>query len=108
MRTQVAIIGSGPACLLLGQLLHRAGIDNLILERRSADYVLSRIGASVLEHGTVELLREAYGLGGQHQVRPTPPRRQQRRTCRTRRGGMCGGWAAPCHRHARHILGLSA
>ena len=53
MRTQVAIIGSGPAGLLLGQLLHRAGIDNLILERRSADYVLSRIRAGVLEqrHG---------------------------------------------------------
>ena len=41
-RTQVVIIGAGPAGLLLGQLLLRAGIDNLILERRSADYVLGR------------------------------------------------------------------
>jgi p-hydroxybenzoate 3-monooxygenase len=59
MRTQVAIIGSGPAGLLLGQLLHRAGIDALILERRSRDYVLSRIRAGVLEQGTADLLAEA-------------------------------------------------
>ena len=49
IRTQVAIIGSGPAGLLLGQLLHRAGIDAVILERRSREYVLSRIRAGVLE-----------------------------------------------------------
>jgi p-hydroxybenzoate 3-monooxygenase len=59
VRTQVAIIGSGPAGLLLGQLLHRAGIDNVILEARSQDYVLSRIRAGVLESGTVELLEHA-------------------------------------------------
>ena len=59
MRTQVAIIGAGPAGLLLGQLLHRQGIDTVILERRSADYVLSRIRAGVLESGTVRLLAEA-------------------------------------------------
>ena len=62
MRTQVAIIGAGPAGLLLGQLLSSAGIDNVILERRSADYVLSRIRAGVLEQGMVDLLREA-GVG---------------------------------------------
>lgn len=62
MRTQVAIIGAGPAGLLLGQLLHRQGIDNVIVERRSADYVLGRIRAGVLEQGTVELLHEA-GVG---------------------------------------------
>src|SRR6185437_13448195 len=56
MKTQVAIIGSGPAGLLLGQLLHRAGIDNIILVRRSRQYVLGRIPAGVLEQGTVELL----------------------------------------------------
>lgn len=59
MRTQVAIIGSGPAGLLLGQLLHRAGVETIIIERRSRDYVLSRIRAGVLEQGTVDLLRAA-------------------------------------------------
>jgi p-hydroxybenzoate 3-monooxygenase len=55
-KTQVAIIGAGPAGLLLGQLLQQAGIDNVILEARSAPYVLGRIRAGVLEQGTVELL----------------------------------------------------
>ncbi|MFT3763026.1 MAG: 4-hydroxybenzoate 3-monooxygenase [Pseudoxanthomonas sp.] len=59
MRTQVAIIGAGPAGLLLGQLLHRAGIDNVIVERRSGDYVLGRIRAGVLEQVTMDLLRKA-------------------------------------------------
>jgi p-hydroxybenzoate 3-monooxygenase len=58
-RTQVAIIGSGPAGLLLGQLLHKAGIDNVILEARSQAYVLARIRAGVLERGLVELLEQA-------------------------------------------------
>lgn len=61
-RTQVAIIGAGPSGLLLGQLLHKAGIDNVILERQSADYVLGRIRAGILEQITVDLLREA-GVG---------------------------------------------
>ena len=56
MRTKVAIIGAGPAGLLLGQLLHACGIDNVILERRDRDYVLARIRAGVLEQGTVDLL----------------------------------------------------
>ena len=59
MRTQVAIIGAGPAGLLLGQLLHRAGIDAVILEQRTPDYVLGRIRAGVLEQGTVDILRLA-------------------------------------------------
>ena len=59
LRTQVAIIGSGPAGLLLGQLLHRYGIDNIIIERKDRDYVLARIRAGVLEQGTVDLLDEA-------------------------------------------------
>lgn len=59
MRTQVAIIGGGPAGLLLSQLLNRAGIDTVVIERRSRDHVLARIRAGVLEWGTVELLREA-------------------------------------------------
>ena len=62
MRTQVAIIGAGPSGLLLAQLLHKAGIDNIILERQSGDYVLGRIRAGILEQGTVDLLHEA-GVG---------------------------------------------
>ena len=58
MRTQVAIIGSGPAGLLLGQKLTRAGIDNVILERAARDYVLQRVRAGVLEQGTVRQLEE--------------------------------------------------
>ena len=56
MRTQVAIIGAGPAGLLLGALLHKAGIDNTIIERQSSDYVLGRIRAGILEQGTVDML----------------------------------------------------
>jgi p-hydroxybenzoate 3-monooxygenase len=59
MRTQVLIIGGGPAGLLLSQLLHRQDIDTVVLERRSRDYVLARIRAGVLETGMVDLLREA-------------------------------------------------
>jgi p-hydroxybenzoate 3-monooxygenase len=59
MRTQVAIIGAGPSGLLLGQLLTRAGIDNVILEQRTGDYVLGRIRAGVLEQVAVDLLQEA-------------------------------------------------
>ncbi len=61
-KTQVAIIGAGPSGLLLGQLLHKAGVDNVILERQSGDYVLGRIRAGILEQITVDLLREA-GVG---------------------------------------------
>ena len=56
MRTQVAIIGGGPAGLMLGRLLELAGIQNVILERHAAPYVLGRIRAGVLEQGSVELL----------------------------------------------------
>lgn len=59
MKTQVAIIGAGPAGLLLGQLLQKQGIDNIILERRSSEYVLSRIRAGVLEHTAVQGLEKA-------------------------------------------------
>jgi len=58
MRTQVAIIGAGPSGLLLGALLNKAGIDNIILERQSGDYVLGRIRAGVLEQVAVDLLDE--------------------------------------------------
>jgi p-hydroxybenzoate 3-monooxygenase len=56
LRTKVAIIGAGPAGLLLGQLLHLYGIDNVILERQTSEYVLGRIRAGLLEEGTVALL----------------------------------------------------
>ncbi|NDR56209.1 4-hydroxybenzoate 3-monooxygenase [Aliiruegeria sabulilitoris] len=62
MRTQVAIIGGGPSGLLLSQLLHRRGIDTVVLERKTRDYVLGRIRAGILESGFVELMREA-GVG---------------------------------------------
>ncbi len=62
LRTQVAIIGAGPAGLLLGQLLHKAGIDAVILERQTPEHVLSRIRAGVIEEDTVKLL-EAAGCG---------------------------------------------
>jgi p-hydroxybenzoate 3-monooxygenase len=58
MRTQVAIIGAGPSGLLLGQLLEREGIANVILERRSAEYVLGRVRAGVIETGTAGLIDE--------------------------------------------------
>ncbi|MES2948211.1 MAG: 4-hydroxybenzoate 3-monooxygenase [Pseudomonadota bacterium] len=62
MRTQVAIIGAGPSGLLLGQLLFKAGIDAIIVERQSGDYVLSRIRAGILEQVTTDLLDEV-GVG---------------------------------------------
>src|SRR5580704_11861484 len=58
-RTQVAIVGAGPAGLLLGHLLHRAGVETIIVERQSRAYVEARIRAGVLEQGTVDLLDEA-------------------------------------------------
>jgi p-hydroxybenzoate 3-monooxygenase len=68
LRTKVAIIGAGPAGLLLGQLLHTHGIDNVILERQTPDYVLGRIRAGLLEEGTVALLDEVgAGKRAQHE-----------------------------------------
>jgi p-hydroxybenzoate 3-monooxygenase len=62
MRVQVAIIGGGPAGHLLGQLLYKAGIDAIVIEQRSQDYVQARIRAGVLEQGTTDLL-DAAGVG---------------------------------------------
>lgn len=59
MKTQVAIIGGGPSGLLLSQLLHTRGIDSIVLERKTKDYVLGRIRAGVLEQGLVRLMEEA-------------------------------------------------
>lgn len=62
MRTQVAIIGAGPSGLLLGQLLHKHGIDNIVVERHTGEHVLSRIRAGVIEQVAVDLIDEA-GVG---------------------------------------------
>jgi len=62
MRTQVAIVGAGPAGLMLSHLLHQRGIESVVLEIRSRDYVEQRVRAGVLEQGTVDLLTET-GLG---------------------------------------------
>ena len=59
MKTQVAIIGGGPSGLLLSQLLHTRGIESIVLERKTKDYVLGRIRAGVLERGLLDLMREA-------------------------------------------------
>ena len=58
MKTQVCIIGGGPSGLLLSQLLHLKGIDTVLLEKYSREYVLGRIRAGVLEHGFADLMRE--------------------------------------------------
>ncbi|HET7413090.1 MAG TPA: 4-hydroxybenzoate 3-monooxygenase, partial [Pararhizobium sp.] len=66
MRTQVAIIGSGPSGLMLGQLLTRAGIDNVLIDRASKDYILGRVRAGVLEQGTMNMLERAGAAGRMH------------------------------------------
>jgi len=71
MRTQVAIVGAGPSGLLLGALLTKAGIDNVIVEQRSAEYVLGRIRAGVLEQVTVDLLDEV-GVGARMHAEGLP------------------------------------
>src|SRR3569623_1636188 len=58
-KTRVCIVGGGPSGLLLSQLLHLKGIDNVLLEKHTRDYVLARIRAGVLEHGFARLMREA-------------------------------------------------
>ena len=89
-RTQVAIVGAGPSGLLLGQLLHQAGIDNVIVERQSADYVLGRIRAGVLEQTTMDLLDQA-GVGA-----------------RMHAEGLLHGGFELCFGGARHRIDLHA
>lgn len=71
MRVQVAIIGAGPSGLILGQLLHKAGIDTIVLENRTPEYVLGRIRAGVLEQVAVDLLDEA-GVGARMHAEGLP------------------------------------
>ena len=87
-RTQVAIVGAGPAGLLLGQLLHNQGISNIILEQRTGDYVLGRIRAGLIEQGTAGLLDRA-GVGS-----------------RMRREGLVHEGIEISHRGARHRIAL--
>ena len=90
LHVQVAIIGAGPSGLLLGALLHKAGIEAVVIEQRSADYVLGRIRAGVLEQVTVDLL-EAAGVAG-----------------RLHAEGLPHGGIELCFGGARHRIDLSA
>ncbi|MBK8253567.1 MAG: 4-hydroxybenzoate 3-monooxygenase [Polyangiaceae bacterium] len=85
MRTQVGIVGAGPAGLMLGQLLHLRGIDSVIVEKRGRDYVIDRVRAGVLEPGTVDLLT-ASGVGDRLAVEGL------------RRGGVHFNFAGARHR----------
>lgn len=89
-RTQVAIIGAGPAGLLLGQLLHNQGIGNIILEQRTGEYVLGRVRAGVIEQGTAQLLDRA-GVGA-----------------RMRREGLVHEGIEISHRDGRHRIDFRA
>ncbi|HJW12056.1 MAG TPA: 4-hydroxybenzoate 3-monooxygenase [Albitalea sp.] len=90
MRVQVAIVGAGPAGLLLGALLHKAGIDAAIVERHAPEHVLARIRAGVLEQTTVELLDQA-GVGE-----------------RMHREGLLHDGIALCFGGVRHRIALNA
>jgi p-hydroxybenzoate 3-monooxygenase len=88
LRTQVGIVGAGPAGLLLGHLLHLEGIDSVIIENRSREHVIERVRAGVLEQGTVDLLIES-GVGD-----------------RLRREGMRHGGIHLCFQRRRHRIDL--
>ncbi|MEO7152954.1 MAG: 4-hydroxybenzoate 3-monooxygenase [Burkholderiaceae bacterium] len=89
-RVQVAIIGAGPAGLLLGQSLHQAGVDAIVIEQRSAAYVLGRIRAGVLEQGTVDMM-DALGIGA-----------------RLHAQGLPHGGIELCYRNTRQRIDLQA
>ncbi|HEV2447449.1 MAG TPA: FAD-dependent monooxygenase, partial [Candidatus Sulfopaludibacter sp.] len=90
LRTQVGIVGAGPAGLLLGHLLHLNGIDSIIVEDRGRDYVIERVRAGVLEQGTVDLMIQA-GVGD-----------------RVTREGMRHGGIHLCFRGRRHRIDFEA
>lgn len=77
-KTQVAIIGGGPAGLFLSYILAKSGIDSIVLERQSKDYVLGRIRAGLLEHGSAQMLIE-HGLGARMQRERWDPDRLGRK-----------------------------
>ena len=83
MRTQVGIVGAGPAGLLLSQLLHLQGIESVVLERHDRAYVEHRVRAGVLEHGTAETLREA-GVGKRMDAEGLPHQGTELRFARRR------------------------
>ncbi|MGH3743573.1 MAG: FAD-dependent monooxygenase, partial [Mycobacteriales bacterium] len=83
MRTQVGIVGAGPAGLLLSQLLHLQGVESVVLERRDRDYVEHRVRAGVLEHGSAETLRVA-GVGKRMDADGIPHEGTELRFARTR------------------------
>ena len=123
MRTQVGIIGAGPAGLMLARLLHLAGIESIIIENRSRDYIENRIRAGLIEHWAADLLTElgvgarmqarghaALGHQYRHQRRPAPHRlqgagRQARHHLRPAGGGEGPGRAAPRRRRADVVRG---
>ena len=82
MKTQVAIIGAGPAGTLLALVLKQRGIESIVIERQSKDYILGRIRAGVLEWTSVEILQAA-GLGDRVAIWPSdsPTRASPRTTC---------------------------
>ena len=92
MRTQVGIVGAGPAGLFLSHLLHRAGIDCVVLEARSRDYVENRVRAGVLEQGTVDLMDE---LGVDERLR---------RECMTDAASTSASAAAVIHVHLPELV----
>jgi p-hydroxybenzoate 3-monooxygenase len=83
VRTQVGIVGAGPAGLLLARLLHLQGIESVVLERHDRAYVEARVRAGVLEHGTAETLREA-GIGSRMDALGMPHAGTELRYARTR------------------------
>ena len=92
MRKQVVIVGAGPSGLLLGRLLDLAGIDNIVLERQSKEYVLARIRAGILEQTTVDLIHRAEAGTRLAAIRAPSPsdspltsRSPRRSACRPRR-----------------------
>ena len=72
MRTQVGIIGAGPAGLMLSHLLHLSGIESIIIENRSRDYIEQRIRAGLIEQWATDMLTET-GVGDAHEARGHVP-----------------------------------